>query len=120
MQEDRAAGAGHHRVVILAQNNDHVIKVIVAPHFLVAGGKGKLDEAIVVGVIGGVAPAVLPTDGRAGEGFGRRAVEPVGPIEYPPDRPAADRADAVALAYLRRNAAAPHGAAPRLVAIGGS
>jgi hypothetical protein len=41
---------GHHRVVILAQDNDDVIKVVVVtPHFLVAGGKRKLDEAIVIG-----------------------------------------------------------------------
>ena len=62
----------------MAQDDDDVIKVVVPPHFLVAGGKRKLDEAIVIGVIGGVAPAVVPVDRRAGEGFGGSLVQPSG------------------------------------------
>ena len=77
MEEDRAAGAGDDRVVIVAQDDDDVIEVVVTPHFLVAGAKWKLDRAIVIGVIGGVAPAVLPVDGHTGKGFGRGSLQPV-------------------------------------------
>lgn len=68
MEKDRAAEPANARAQVPIEHADHVIEMIVAPHRLMARGRGKPDRAIVAAVAGVFAPAVIGAHGLRGQG----------------------------------------------------
>jgi len=95
MQEDGAAAAAPRRRIVPAQHADHVIDRILAPQPFVPRRMRQADRAVVVGMGGVVAPAILGRDGFGGQ-RGRRARAAIG----------AQR--------MRRSGSSPAGVAPSL------
>ena len=112
VQENRAAVALHHRIVIVAQHCDQIVEMILAPQRFRAGGVGQFHQPVVIGIVRRIAPAVIAGD-RAQRQFHVRFGDAVGAVEDFPHRKNTPRRDAVALAALDRDAARPDGAAMR-------
>src|ERR1700733_14863545 len=58
VQEDGAAGSGDYRRVVVADDAEHVVEMVVAPHLLGIRLVGEMHEAVVGNVRRIVAPAV--------------------------------------------------------------
>ena len=63
MYENGAAPSGHHRIIVMAHLDDHVVKAVFAPQRFVAGGKGKGDQSVVGGIVGVFTPPVVGRQG---------------------------------------------------------
>lgn len=99
MQEDRAAGAGHDRVVIVAEFNEQVVEGVITPEPLMAGGGGQGNRAIIIRGVRVIAPAIGgPDDADRQAGF--RRLFPVGSIPDAPGRPGTDRRGTITFALV--------------------
>jgi hypothetical protein len=100
MHEDGAAGAPHARHPVVVQHDDDVVKAVRAPQTLGAGGIGMANQAIVVAVAGGIAPAVAAADRAHGQAR-RWAPDTIRAVQHAKHAPAADRRRAVAFPLAR-------------------
>ena len=101
MEKDGAAKRGPRRRVIMAKNDDEVIKPVFTPQPLMRSGKGKIHRHVVTGVVGIITPAhrgCQRDGGKVDLGQGN-AVRPIIDIAQ---RPVAKRCRHVTLALVRR------------------
>ena len=118
VQEDSAAGALQHRIVVVADDDDEIVEVAVEPQAFVARGIGQADRLVVGGVGGIVAPAVGGID------VARRQArldvrDAVGTVEQAAEREAPNRGAVVAFAFVGDKARAAERARKRLPAQAG-
>jgi hypothetical protein len=89
VQKNGAAFARLGWIVIVSQFDDQIVKAVIAPKPLMAPPAGQGDEAVIVRLIGIIAPAIRgPQRNRRQVRLWSRA--PVRPEKHPPYRPASE------------------------------
>src|SRR5277367_817645 len=104
VQEDRAARAGDGREEVVADDDQNIVDIVLAPELFDVGPIGQAHEPVVLGVLDIVDPGVVGRE-RAHRHRGRRQLHPIGAKEPAKQREVPDRRCEIALALEDARAA---------------